>query len=324
MANAKSIREPVAKEMKEFELFFGKVMQSNIPLLKNITNYIYRRKGKQLRPLIVFLTSGLNGRIGNSTYVAAAMIELLHTATLMHDDVVDEAYERRGAFSINALWRSKIAVLAGDFLLSKGLQIAVENQEYQLLHHISKAVQEMSEGELLQIDYSRKMNVDEDIYFQIIRKKTATLIAACSITGAQAAGASTEQLENMYQFGENLGLAFQIKDDIFDFQPHGLIGKPTGNDIKEGKLTLPLIYALSQVNSKEQSAIRSLVRKGKHDPKAVEKVMQFATDHGGLEYATDKMNHFAQMAHALLEPYPASEFKQSLTQLVDYTINRKL
>lgn len=324
MAIAKQIREPVAKELKEFELFFGQVMQSDIPLLKSITNYIYRRKGKQIRPQLVFLTSGLNGQISNSSYVAAAMIELLHTATLMHDDVVDEAYERRGAFSINALWRSKIAVLAGDFLLSKGLQIAVEHHEYELLRHISRAVQEMSEGELLQIDHARKMNVDEETYYKIIRKKTATLIAACAVTGAQAAGASAEQLEKMYQFGENLGLAFQIKDDIFDFQPQGLIGKPTGNDVKEGKLTLPIIHALNQVSPIEQSKIKALIRKGKHDPKAVQQVMDFTIGHGGIEYATEKMNHFAQLAHALLEPYPASGYKQSLTQLVDYTVNRKL
>lgn len=324
MVNSNSIREPVAKEMQKFEVYFGDVMSSKVPLLKTITNYIYRRKGKQIRPQLVFLSSGLNGDINHSTYVAAAMIELLHTATLMHDDVVDEAYERRGAFSINALWRSKIAVLAGDFLLSKGLLIAVENNEYELLKHISKAVQEMSEGELMQIDQSRKMNVDEETYFEIIRKKTATLIAACAVTGAQAAGATSEQQEKMYRFGESLGLAFQIKDDIFDYEAKNLIGKPTGNDIKEHKLTLPLIHALSKVSPKEQTRIRALMRKSKHSQKAVEEVIQFTIENGGIDYATEIMNQYANRAHELLGTYPSSEYKQSLANLVDYTIKRKL
>ena len=223
MLNPNSIRVPVAEEMKKFEGYFSNVMKSKVPLLGIITNYIYRRKGKQIRPLLVFLTSGLNGGITNSTYVAASMIELLHTATLIHDDVVDEAYERRGSFSINALWRSKIAVLVGDFLLSKGLLVAIENDEFELLKHMSKAVKEMSEGELMQIERSRKMDIDEGIYFDIIRKKTATLLASCAVNGAQAANASAENLAKMYNFGENLGIAFQIKDDIFDYEAKGCI-----------------------------------------------------------------------------------------------------
>ncbi len=323
MLNPNSIKKPVAKEMKKFEGYFGSVMKSKVPLLGIITNYIYRRKGKQIRPLIVFLTSAINGGITQSTYVAASMIELLHTATLIHDDVVDEAYERRGSFSINALWRSKIAVLVGDFLLSKGLLIAVENDEFELLKHMSKAVKEMSEGELMQIERSRKMDIDEETYFEIIRKKTATLIASCAINGAQAANASPEQLENMYKFGENLGIAFQIKDDIFDYEPQGIIGKPTGNDIKENKLTLPIIYALTRVGKAEQVKIRSLLRKSKHSAKAVDEIIQFTRTNGGVEYASEKMHSYAQKSRVILDTYPNSPYKESLNNLIDYIVTRK-
>ena len=323
MLNPNSIRVPVAEEMKKFEGYFSNVMKSKVPLLGIITNYIYRRKGKQIRPLLVFLTSGLNGGITNSTYVAASMIELLHTATLIHDDVVDEAYERRGSFSINALWRSKIAVLVGDFLLSKGLLVAIENDEFELLKHMSKAVKEMSEGELMQIERSRKMDIDEGIYFDIIRKKTATLLASCAVNGAQAANASAENLAKMYNFGENLGIAFQIKDDIFDYEPKGIIGKPTGNDIKENKLTLPIIHALSKVNNSEQLRVRKLLRKSKQNSKAVEEVISFTVAQGGVEYAKQKMQFYASESKKILATYPDSDYKESLNMLIDYITTRK-
>jgi octaprenyl-diphosphate synthase len=235
MSKLDEIKKPVEVDLDKFEPYFKNSMSSKVPLLDVITNYIYRRKGKQLRPLLVFLSAGINGGVKESTYVAAGMIELLHTATLIHDDVVDEAYERRGFFSINALWRSKISVLVGDYLLSKGLLLAIEKNEIELLRIMSKAVKDMSEGELLQIERSRKMDINESTYFEIIEKKTASLLASCSANGACSAGASTEMIERMRDFGLFLGIAFQIKDDLFDYQPKGVIGKPTGNDIKEKK-----------------------------------------------------------------------------------------
>lgn len=297
-------------------------MKSNVPLLGIITNYIYRRKGKQLRPLLVFLSAGLAGGISKRTYTAAGMIELLHTATLIHDDVVDEAYERRGSFSINALWRSKVAVLVGDFLLSKGLLLSIETGEVDLLKNMSEAVKEMSEGELLQIERSRRMDIDEDTYYEIIRKKTATLIASCTINGACSAGASPESLATIKEFGHNLGMAFQIKDDIFDFRPKGLLGKPTGNDIKEKKLTLPLIHALGQVDGKTQKKILAQVRASKNNSNALASVLDFAHSNGGVEYAIQKMNAYRDEAKAKLNSFPDSEYKKSLVLLCDYIVDR--
>lgn len=323
MSKIDLIREPVAKELKQFDEYYGNLMKSKIPLLKTVTNYLYRRKGKQVRPLLVFLTSGLNGGINQSTHVAAAMTELLHTATLIHDDVVDEAYERRGAFSINALWRSKIAVLAGDFLLSKGLLVAIENNEFELLRNMSHAVKEMSEGELAQIKHAQKMDIDEESYFEIIRKKTATLIASCTLNGAQAAGADPSQLEKMYEMGEKLGLAFQLKDDLLDFEAKGITGKPARNDLKERKLTLPIIYALTQVDKREQKRVRQLLRKCKNSSKAIDEVVNFIDKHGGIEYATNTMLSFAQQAKDALNSYPDSVYKESLVALIDYTVTRR-
>ncbi|NHB67977.1 polyprenyl synthetase family protein [Perlabentimonas gracilis] len=298
-------------------------MSSKVPLLSTITNYIYRRKGKQVRPLLVFLSAGMNGSIGESTFVAAGMIELLHTATLIHDDVVDEANERRGSFSINALWRSKIAVLVGDFLLSKGLLLAIETNEFELLRNMSNAVKEMSEGELLQIERSRKMNIDEETYFDIIHKKTATLIASCLVNGAVSVGAEQANVERMYEFGVNLGLAFQIKDDIFDYQAKGALGKPTGNDIKENKLTLPLIHALSNADRSTRKAILSKLRKSKRSQKAVEEVIQFANEYGGIDYATQKMNEYKDKAIAALESFPESIYRDALVDMANFVVNRK-
>lgn len=298
-------------------------MSSKVPLLSIITNYLYRRKGKQVRPLLVFLSAGMNGTITEATFVAAGMIELLHTATLIHDDVVDEANERRGSFSINALWRSKIAVLVGDFLLSKGLLLAIETNEFELLRNMSHAVKDMSEGELLQIERSRKMNIDEETYFDIIHKKTATLIASCLVNGAVSAGAEQAMIDKMYEYGVNLGLAFQIKDDIFDYQAKGALGKPTGNDIKENKLTLPLIYALSRVDKVKKRRMLSQLRKSKRSQQAVEEVIRFANEYGGIEYATGRMNEYKDKAIAALESFPESIYRDALIAMADFVVNRK-
>lgn len=322
MSKLDEIKKPVEVDLDKFEPYFKNSMSSKVPLLDVITNYIYRRKGKQLRPLLVFLSAGINGGVKESTYVAAGMIELLHTATLIHDDVVDEAYERRGFFSINALWRSKIAVLVGDYILSKGLLLAIEKNEIELLRIMSKAVKDMSEGELLQIERSRKMDINESTYFEIIEKKTASLLASCSANGACSAGASTEMIDRMRNFGLYLGIAFQIKDDLFDYQPKGVIGKPTGNDIKEKKLTLPLIHSLSKVSKSEQSDILKLVRSSKKNPKAVEKVVTFVKQNGGLEYTAIKMQEFKSKALEQLALYPESEYRKSLEMLTEYIVER--
>jgi octaprenyl-diphosphate synthase len=322
MSKLDEIKRPVEFDLDKFEPYFRNSMSSKVPLLDVITNYIYRRKGKQLRPLIVFLSAGLNGKINQSTYVAAGMIELLHTATLIHDDVVDEAYERRSFFSINALWRSKIAVLVGDYLLSKGLLLAIEKNEIELLRIMSQAVKDMSEGELLQIEKSRKMDINEATYFEIIQKKTASLLASCSANGACSVGATPEMVQRMKDFGQNMGIAFQIKDDLFDYQPKGIIGKPTGNDIKEKKLTLPLIHSLSKVSKNEQSEILKLVRASKKSTKAVEKVVAFVQQNGGLEYTTIKMQEYKNKALEQLTLYPESDYRKSLEMLTEYIVER--
>ena len=323
MSSLNSIKKPVENELKAFEPYFRKIMSSKVPLLSIITNHIYRRKGKQVRPLLVFLSAGMNGSITEATFVAAGMIELLHTATLIHDDVVDEANERRGSFSINALWRSKIAVLVGDFLLSKGLLLAIETNEFELLRNMSHAVKEMSEGELLQIERSRRMNIDEETYFDIIHKKTATLIASCLVNGAVSVGAEQAMIDKMYEYGVNLGLAFQIKDDIFDYQAKGVLGKPTGNDIKENKLTLPLIYALSRVDKVKKRRMLSQLRKSKRSQQAVEEVIRFANEYGGIEYATDRMNEYKDKAIAALKPFPESIYRDALIDMANFVVNRK-
>jgi octaprenyl-diphosphate synthase len=316
------IKKPVDLEVEKFEPFFKSSMKSSVPLLDIITNYILRRKGKQLRPMIVFLSAGLNGKIGEPTYVAAGMIELLHTASLIHDDVVDEAYERRGFFSINALWRSKVAVLVGDFLLSKGLLLSIEKNEIELLRIMSEAVKDMSEGELLQIERSRKMNIDEPTYFEIITKKTATLMASCAANGACSAGASAENIAKMKKFGTYMGIAFQLRDDLFDYQPKGIIGKPTGNDIKEKKLTLPLIFSLEKVDKRQKSRILRLVRESRKNSNAVEEVISFVKGNGGIEYTTQKMLEYRDMAKEILFSFPDSDYRTSLLMLCDYIVDR--
>ena len=281
MSKLSSIRKPVEAEMREFERYFTNTLRTNVPLLKIILNYIIRRKGKQMRPLLVFLAAGLNGKINESTYVAATFIELLHTATIVHDDVVDNAHERRGALSINALWNSKIAVLTGDYLLAQGLLISVEKNSYDMLEIVSEAVQAMSEGELLQLQKARKLNITEDVYFDIIKMKTAALIAACTACGTVSVTDDPDKIRTMKDLGENIGIAFQIRDDLFDYQDNGLTGKPAGNDIKEKKITLPLIHALQEGTSPERKRILNIIRRKKKTASEINEVIDFVVRKGG-------------------------------------------
>ena len=324
MSQVDKIKAPIKGEMEKFEPFFRSSMQTKVPLLNVIMNYILRRKGKQMRPMLVFLSSKiLNNEVTDATYTAAALIELLHTATLIHDDVVDEAYERRGFFSINALWKSKISILVGDYLLSKGLLLAVDNNEYELLRIVSVAVKEMSEGELLQIQQSRKLKLTEDTYYEIIRKKTAALIAACAACGAKSIGADDEMVEKMRLFGEHVGMAFQIKDDLLDYQNNGSIGKPSGNDIKEKKLTLPIIHVLKNASTLDKKRILSIVKRHNKNKRKVQEVIDFVIENGGLDYTTQKMHEYCEKALDLIKDIPESESKESLVELVNYVVTRK-
>jgi octaprenyl-diphosphate synthase len=318
----KQIQAPIATEMVDFEKKFRSFMKSKVKLLDHITGYIVKRKGKQMRPMFVFLTSGISGGITEASYRGAALIELLHTATLVHDDVVDDANYRRGFFSVNALWKNKIAVLVGDYLLSRGLLLSVDNGDFELLKIVSNAVREMSEGELLQIAKARKLDITEDIYYTIIRQKTASLIAACCAVGAATAGASEEKIEQMRLFGEKIGMAFQIKDDLFDYGKDE-VGKPVGIDIKEKKMTLPLIYALEHASWAEKKQVIYKIRNKNEDKKAVNEVIDFVKKSGGLEYAEEVMNGYYKEALDILAAYPPSPYKTSLECLVNYTIQRK-
>jgi octaprenyl-diphosphate synthase len=317
------IKVPIATHMDEFELKFKQSMKSPVPLLEKITSYIVKRKGKQIRPMLVFLSAKMHGEINESTYRAAALIELLHTATLVHDDVVDDSNERRGFFSVNALWKNKIAVLIGDYLLSKGLLLSLDNDDFHLLKLVSNAVREMSEGELLQIEKARKLDISEEIYFEIIRQKTATLIAACCASGAASITQDKQIIETMKQFGTQTGIAFQIKDDLFDFGDGTEIGKPTGIDIKEKKMTLPLIYALNNSTFLEKRRIINIVKNHNENPKKVAEVIDYVFDKKGIEYAEKIMQQYKDQALNLLKDLAPSPAKQSLEQLVIYTVERK-
>lgn len=297
-------------------------MKTHVMLLDQIMKYIIHRKGKQIRPMFVFLTAGAMGGISEATYRGAALIELLHTATLVHDDVVDEANYRRGFFSVNALWKNKIAVLVGDYLLAKGLLLSVENEDFNLLKIVSTAVREMSEGELLQIEKARKLDITEEVYYEVIRQKTATLIAACCAVGAASAERSAEDVEKARLLGEKIGMAFQIKDDLFDFGTDE-IGKPTGIDIKEKKMTLPLIYALNQSSWSTKRHIINLIKNHSSKPEKVNEVIDFVKASGGLEYATKVMQNYVREAYALMQDFPESTYKTSLHSLVQFTIDRK-
>lgn len=317
------IKAPIALEMEKFELKFRAAMQTRILLLDKIMNYIVKRKGKQMRPMFVFLSAGTCGNINESTHRGAALIELLHTATLVHDDVVDDANYRRGFFSINALWKNKVAVLVGDFLLSRGLIMSVENKDFELLSIVTRAVKDMSEGELLQMEKARYLNITEETYYQIIRQKTASLIASCCAVGAASAGTHNGSVEKMRLFGEKIGMAFQIKDDLLDYSDHGT-GKPYGIDIREKKITLPLINALSSASSGDRRKIVRIIRSDDKKTKQVKEVIAFVRESGGLAYAEQTMKRYFDEALKLLDEFADSTYRQSLSRLVQFTIERNV
>jgi octaprenyl-diphosphate synthase len=323
MADIEKVKHYIKDELKFFDGFFHAEMKTQVSLLNVIMQYLLRRKGKQMRPILVFLTAKLFGKPNESTYTAAALIEILHTATLIHDDVVDESNERRGFFSINAIWKSKISVLLGDFLLAKGLLLAIHKKEYEILDLVSNAVKEMSEGELMQIQKSRKLNISESEYFEIIRKKTATLISSCSACGAKSMKTPEEIVSKMRCFGELLGIAFQIKDDLLDYQINSLTGKPLGNDIQEKKLTLPLIHALEKADFSERKTILRIMNSSKNKSSQKVRILRdFIVNHEGLSYAEMKMKEYASRALNELNEFPNLEIREALTEFVNYTIER--
>lgn len=324
MSKVADIKAPIHKEMDVFEGHFKSFMKSKTPLLDKITHYIVKRKGKQIRPMFVFLSAKMiANEVQEKTYRAASLIELLHTATLVHDDVVDDANLRRGFFSINALWKNKVAVLVGDYLLSRGLLLSLEHKDHDLLEIVSTAVKEMSEGELLQIEKARKLDIEEDIYFEIIRQKTASLIASCCAAGTASVTNDKELIEKMRVLGETVGIAFQIKDDLFDYQAKNIIGKPTGIDIKEQKMTLPLIYTLSQCSKAEKKWIINIVKRHNTDQKKVRELISFVEEKGGLAYTKEKMFAYRDKSLQLLNDFPDGDAKYSLKELIHYTIERE-
>ena len=325
MKTVEQIKIPIQKEMEFFEIKFKASMISKVSLLNRITHYIIKRKGKQMRPMFVFLVAKMvsNGNFSERTYRGASIIELIHTATLVHDDVVDDSNRRRGFFSLNALWKNKIAVLVGDYLLSKGLLLSIDNDDFDILKHISIAVREMSEGELLQIEKARQLDITEEVYFDIIRKKTATLIAACTAIGATSVDADKMEIEKMRNFGELIGIAFQIKDDLFDYS-EDKIGKPTGIDIKEQKMTLPLIYTLNHCSKKEKKWLINSVKNHNKDKKRVKEVIAFVKQNNGIDYTIKKMKEYQQNALQILKTYPDSPYRDSLITMVNYVIEREI
>ena len=312
---------PVEKELAEFEQFFTSTMKSDVPLLDKVTHYLVKRKGKQIRPLFVFLSCKMFSETNAKSFDAAALVELLHTATLVHDDVVDDANERRGYFSVNALWKNKIAVLVGDYMLSRILLLSIENQNTDLLAIIARSVREMSEGELLQIEKARKLDITEEVYFEVIRKKTASLIATCCEAGYLASGGTTHR-EVMRLFGEKVGLAFQLKDDIFDFGSAADIGKPTGNDIREQKMTLPIIYTLNNAPTAEATELRDIIKNHNDSESHIRKAIDLVKRNKGIAYAEQKMRSLGNEAKSLLDEFPENEAKMALLGLVEYTMNR--
>lgn len=317
----KDIQAPVAEEMKLFEQKFRLSMKTDVMLLDQIMKYIVHRKGKQIRPMFVFLTAGTLGQIDDKTYRGATLIELIHTASLVHDDVVDDSNYRRGFFSINALWKNKIAVLVGDFLLTKSLDLGLKNKDYQLMEIVNNAVKEMSEGELLQIEKARKLDITEDVYFEVIRQKTASLIASCCAVGAASVKVADEMVEKARLLGEKIGMAFQIKDDLFDYGDEQ-IGKPTGIDIKEKKMTLPLIYALSKSSWLEKRRIINLIKNQSHKPAKVKEVINFVKESGGIAYTNEVMLRYVAEAKTILQELPENEYRTSLENLIQFTIDR--
>ena len=319
------IKEPIYQEMELFEEKFTQSMYSNVALLNRITHFIVNRKGKQMRPMFVFLVAKLlgEGKVNERTYRGAAVIELIHTATLVHDDVVDDSNKRRGFFSINALWKNKIAVLVGDYLLSKGLLLSIENEDFDLLKIISVAVREMSQGELLQIEKARNLDITEKVYYEIIRQKTATLLAACCAIGAQAIDAPPKEVKKMHRFGEILGMAFQIKDDLFDYSEQK-IGKPTGIDIKDQKMTLPLIYTLSVVSKTEKRAMINIIKNHNKDKRKILQLIVLVKEKGGFDFAISKMEAYRKEALELLFEFPKNQYRDALELMLNYVIERKI
>jgi octaprenyl-diphosphate synthase len=322
MMSVKEIMEPISSEMSEFEVRFRENMKSEVPMLDKVTHYVIRRKGKQMRPMFIFLTAKMLGNINDKTYDAATLVELLHTATLVHDDVVDDANERRGFFSINALWKNKIAVLVGDYMLSKVLTLSIEKNNADLLAIVARTVKEMSEGELLQIEKARKMDITEEVYFNVIKKKTASLISTCC-EGAAISVNRLDVSEKMRQFGENIGIAFQIKDDIFDYGTPNDIGKPTGLDIRERKMTLPLIHVLNTAPVEVRKALINIVKNHNENPKKVKEAVDLVIKYGGIDYTHKKMLEYKEKALSLITDVPDSEAKQAILGLVEYTTTRK-
>ena len=319
------IKEPIYREMELFEEKFTQSMYSKVALLNRITHFIVNRKGKQMRPMFVFLVAKLlgEGKVNERTYRGAAVIKLIHTATLVHDDVVDDSNKRRGFFSINALWKNKIAVLVGDYLLSKGLLLSIENEDFDLLKIISVAVREMSQGELLQIEKARNLDITEEVYYEIIRQKTATLLAACCAIGAQAVDAPPKEVEKMHRFGEILGMAFQIKDDLFDYSEKK-IGKPTGIDIKDQKMTLPLIHTLNVVSKVEKRAILNIIKNHNEDKRKIQELIVLVKEKGGFDFAISKMEAYRKEALGLLFEFPKNQYRDALELMLNYVIERKI
>jgi len=317
------IKQPINEEMKLFEQKFYESMQSKVPLLDKVTRFIVTTKGKQMRPMFVFLCAKLVGNVSEKTYRGASMIELIHTATLVHDDVVDESFKRRNFFSINALWKNKIAVLVGDYLLSKSVLLSTDHKDYDLLGVISRTIREMSEGELLQLEKARKLDITEDVYYEIIRQKTATLVAACCEIGVLSTNADESLAKKMMEFGTYTGMAFQIKDDLFDYLSSNVIGKPVGIDIKEQKMTLPLIHTLKIANEKDKKYYFNTIKRYNNDQKRVKELINFVKTSGGLDYAITVMKDFQQKAKDILNEFPESEARKSLHLMLDYVIERK-
>ncbi len=322
MLSLNEIKKPIAGELDSFEEQFKTSMKSSVPLIDRITYYIVKRKGKQIRPMFVFFAAGVCGKITPATHRAAVLVELLHTASLVHDDVVDNSQERRGFFSINALWKNKIAVLVGDFLLTRGMDLSIQHNDLNLLSIVNDAVKQMAEGELLQMEKARKVDTTEEVYYEVIRRKTASLIASCCACGAASSGTDAETVEKMRLFGEKIGIAFQIKDDLFDFGTDD-VGKPLGIDIKEKKITLPLIYSLNKASITEKRRIINLVKNHNEEPKKVAEVIDFVRNTGGLAYAEMQMHRYQEEAFEILKTFPDSDSRTSLEQLVRFTTERK-
>ncbi len=323
MESLSQIKKPIAQELKAFNKFFNSVAKSNVALLDVIMKYILKAKGKQMRPMVVLYSARLLGHINETTYRAATLIELLHTATLVHDDVVDDSHKRRGMFSINALWKNKIAVLVGDYLLSRGMLTALESKDYELLEIVSRAVKDMSEGELLQMEKARKLDIDESIYFEIIQKKTASLLASSFGAGAASVSSDSAQIEKIRQIGEWAGIAFQIKDDLFDYQKINFTGKPSGTDIKEKKMTLPLIYTLNKISTGEKRKIIRVMKKRNLNSSDIASVMEKVNGSGGIEYANKKMLEYKEKAINMLNEFPENEAREALKTIIDYSVNRQ-